>query len=228
MKVSQIFIIAILILASALITQSLMGKFSETKKQPISSPERTLKPKEEKELPPKPKEMAKKKVSFLSPLDRLEERVTLKAFGDFITRETSPVQPERFAGFHTGIDLEVFPAEIEQDVFVKTVCEGKLLTKRLASGYGGVVVQSCILESSPVTVVYGHMDISSVTQQQGAILEKGIVFGKLGENKSSQTDGERKHLHLGFHKGGSVNLLGYVSSKKELEGWIDPLQILRP
>lgn len=232
MKAPRIILIIILIFVSILIIQRLVKSFLEVETKSISSfspPKKSLSnPQKKKEHSLETKKEAGTESPFSLPLNRLEERISLKAFGDFITRETSPVQPERFAGFHTGIDLEVFPAEIEQDVFIKTICEGKLLTKRMASGYGGVAVQSCTLENSPITVLYGHMDISSINQQQGAVLEKGAILGKLGKNKSSQTDGERKHLHLGFHKGSSINLLGYVSSKQELENWIDPQQILAP
>src|SRR5579863_6635904 len=33
-------------------------------------------------------------------------RVTKKPFGIYVTPQNSPVQPEKFTGFHTGIDFE--------------------------------------------------------------------------------------------------------------------------
>jgi hypothetical protein len=38
---------------------------------------------------------------FVAPLDRASGRVTKKPFGIFVTPQNSPVQPERFRGFHT-------------------------------------------------------------------------------------------------------------------------------
>ncbi len=37
-----------------------------------------------------------------------------------------------------------------------------------------------------------------------------------------ETDGERKHLHLGIHKGTVVDLRGYVDSELDLKNWINP------
>ena len=87
---------------------------------------------------------------LVAPLERAGERVTKKPFGIFITPQNSPVQPERFRGYHTGIDFEVFPKELNADVPVKTVCGGKMKIKEYASGYGGVMVEDCtiILRSS--------------------------------------------------------------------------------
>src|SRR3989338_10346295 len=49
---------------------------------------------------------------FGPPLDNSSERVTKKPFGKYITPADSPVQPERFSGYHTGADFEVFSNEI--------------------------------------------------------------------------------------------------------------------
>lgn len=172
---------------------------------------------------------------FAAPLDRASERITKKPFGIFITPQTSPVQPERFSGYHTGTDFEIFPEELNADVPVNAVCDGKLLVARTASGYGGVAVQSCDLNSQPaspeqqrgepITIVYGHLNISSVKLKVGDQIKAGDILGSLGSNKSAQTDGERKHLHLGIHKGSSVSILGYVQNKAELSGWIDPCSV---
>jgi len=159
---------------------------------------------------------------FLPPLDRAAERVTKKPFGIFITPQTSPVQPERFRGYHTGTDFEIFPEELNADVPVKAVCDGKLLVVRTASGYGGLAVESCELNGQPITVVYGHLNIASVRFKVGDQIKAGDTLAFLGAAYSAQTDGERKHLHLGFHKGSSVSILGYVQSQAELSGWLDP------
>jgi murein DD-endopeptidase MepM/ murein hydrolase activator NlpD len=159
---------------------------------------------------------------FQPPLDRAGERVTKKPFGIFITPQNSPVQPEKFSGYHTGTDFEIFPAELNATVAVRAVCAGKLAVKKYATGYGGVAVESCNLNGQPMTVVYGHLRLASIILSAGANLKVGDIIGALGNAYSSETSGERKHLHLGFHKGTNVNILGYVQSKNELSSWLDP------
>lgn len=161
--------------------------------------------------------------AFRAPIDRASERVTKKPFGILIKRETSPVQPERFSGYHTGTDFETFPAESDTAVSVYAVCTGKLEVKRRASGYGGLIAERCTLDGKSVSVIYGHLALGSVTATVGDVLEQGSVIGTLGKAESADTDGERKHLHLGIFKGtGTASILGYVASQKELDQWIDP------
>src|SRR4030042_789723 len=74
--------------------------------------------------------------------------------------QNSPVSPEKFKGYHTGSDFEIFPEELGVDVSVKAVCAGKLLLKEYATGYGGVAVQSCALDNNPITVIYGHLKLT--------------------------------------------------------------------
>jgi hypothetical protein len=159
---------------------------------------------------------------FAPPLDNAISRITKKPFGIFITPKNSPVQPEIFTGYHTGTDFEIFPGELNQEVAVKTICQGKLLIKEYASGYGGVAVQNCSFNDQPITVIYGHLRLNSLKISVGQNMEMGNFLGFLGKNNSTETDGERKHLHLGIHKGSGINIRGYVSSKKELSSWIDP------
>lgn len=163
---------------------------------------------------------------FLPPLDRATERVTKKPFGIYITPKTSPVQPEKFQGYHTGTDFEIFPEELSADVPVRAICSGKIAVKRFASGYGGVLVQDCTLDSQPITVIYGHLKLASISKNAGDSLNAGDVIGTLGKAYSSETDGERKHLHLGIHKGSTISILGYVSSQSQLSGWIDPCSLV--
>jgi murein DD-endopeptidase MepM/ murein hydrolase activator NlpD len=161
---------------------------------------------------------------FQSPLDRAKERVTKKPFGIFITPQNSPVQPEKFRGYHTGTDFEIFPEELNADVPVVAVCDGKLLMKKYATGYGGVTVQECTLDGQVITVVYGHLKLASVAVKIGDDLKAGDQLGILGAAYSAETNGERKHLHLGFHKGIAINILGYVQNKTDLSGWLDLCQ----
>jgi murein DD-endopeptidase MepM/ murein hydrolase activator NlpD len=164
--------------------------------------------------------------SFVAPLSRLQERSILKPFGIFITAETSPVRPERFSGYHTGTDFEVFEEERTQPVSVLALCGGKLRSKKQAEGYGGVAVQECLLGNEPITVIYGHLALSRVEVNIGAYLAPGDVVGKLGE-QGPDTDGERKHLHLGIHHGQDVLLAGYVDHEEALKDWMDPLPLLK-
>lgn len=160
------------------------------------------------------------------PLEKALERVTKKPFGIQIFKATSPVQPERFSGFHTGADFETFADEQDKEMQVRAICEGKVLLKKTASGYGGVAVQECQLNNQAVTVVYGHLKFSSI-KPEGVLLKVGDVLGILGKGYSSETDGERKHLHLAVHKGVSVNILGYVQKQEDLKNWFDPLEFLK-
>jgi len=163
---------------------------------------------------------------FQPPLDRATERVTEKPFGIFITPQTSPVQPERFQGYHAGTDFEIFPEELSADVPVRAICTGRIAVKRIASGYGGVLVQNCTPNNQPITVIYGHLKLASISKNAGDNLNASDVIGILGKAYSSETDGERKHLHLGIHKGSAISILGYVSSQSQLSGWIDPCSLV--
>jgi len=156
------------------------------------------------------------------PLDKAEERVNKKKFGVYITPQNSPVQPEKFKGFHTGVDFEVFPEELNTEVPVYAICSGKIKLKQYVSGYGGTAVQACELNKEPITIIYGHLKLSSITVNVDENIEAGERIGILGADKSQETDYERRHLHLGIHKGIELNIKGYVGSQSELLNWINP------
>ena len=164
-------------------------------------------------------------VGLMAPIDRAGERVTKKPFGIFITPQNSPVSPERFSGFHTGTDFETFPEEANVDVPIHAITDGKILAKEWVSGYGGVLVESGQINNQSVTIIYGHLNLTSINKKTGDNLAAGEKIGVLGKGYSQQTDGERKHLHLGIHKGTAVNILGYVNNKSGLGGWIDPISL---
>jgi glucose/arabinose dehydrogenase len=160
--------------------------------------------------------------NFSAPMDEATGRITRKTFGMFITPETSPVKSDKFRGFHTGVDWEIFPEELEKDVPVKAVCPGTFKLKKMASGYGGVAVQECELSGETVTVIYGHLNLQSVKALPGDKIKAGEVVGLLGAHESPETDGARKHLHLAIHQGKNIELLGYVGASEKLSAWIDP------
>lgn len=155
------------------------------------------------------------------PIERARERVTKKPFGIKISPQDSPVQPERFNGYHTGTDFEIFPGEENQAVSVFAICTGQLVVKQRANGYGGVIAQQCVLNNQDVLVVYGHVNLTSVLQEHKQTITAGEKIGVLGQGFSSETDGERKHLHLGIHRGKEIILRGYVGNQAELKNWID-------
>ena len=159
---------------------------------------------------------------FVPPLARAADRITKKKFGMYITPQNSPVQPEKFKGYHVGTDFEIFPDELTAEVPVKAVCTGKIALKKYASGYGGVAVQSCELDGGPITAIYGHLNLSSIAASVGEGINAGDTLGILGKGYSAETNGERKHLHLGFHKGSGIDIRGYVQKQSELSNWMDP------
>lgn len=161
------------------------------------------------------------------PINNAFSRVTKKPFGIYVTPQNSPIRPEKFKGYHTGTDFETFDTEQNADVPIFAICDGKLLMKKYATGYGGVAVETCAVDNSPVTIIYGHLRLSSIAPKTGDNIKAGNKIAVLGTGFSSETDGECKHLHLGIHKGTNVNILGYVQNKSDLSGWLDPLTVLK-
>lgn len=166
-------------------------------------------------------------LQIASPLDRIRERVTKKFYGTYVTPKASPVSPEKFTGYHTGVDFETFPEEQKNDVPVRAICTGPLVLKKQATGYGGVAVQKCSIDNQTVAVTYGHLRLASITADIDTNIEIKSILGVLGTGYSTETDGERKHLHLSIHKGNEINIKGYVQNKNELGAWIDPSSVLQ-
>ncbi len=163
---------------------------------------------------------------LVAPISNAASRTTKKTFGLKVSPSNSPVSPEKFSGYHTGTDFETTPAEQNSDVQITAVCDGKLLLKKYATGYGGVAVQSCTYNNQPITIIYGHLRFSSIAPNIGSELKQGDFIALLGTGYSTETDGERKHLHLGIHKGASINILGYVQKQSDLKNWYDPQAII--
>jgi len=155
------------------------------------------------------------------PIERAQERITKKPFGIKVSPENSPITPERFSGYHTGIDYEIFEGEENVNLEVFAICSGELLRKEIISGYGGVLLQKCELKNQLVTVIYGHIKLNSVKREVGENIEKGNFLTFLGDAHSAETDGERKHLHLGIHRGEEIDWRGYVQNQSELGQWIN-------
>jgi len=161
----------------------------------------------------------------VAPISRATERVTKKPFGIYITPKTSPVQPEKFTGYHSGVDFETFPEEKDVDVPFNAICDGTMAAVRSASGYGGVMTEYCTIKVNgapqKVTVIYGHIRLSAAKVKAGQTVKAGQQLGVLGTGYSSETDGERKHLHLGIEKGQGSDIRGYVQQQSQLSSFFD-------
>lgn len=153
-------------------------------------------------------------------------RVTKKPFGLYVSPASSPVDHDIFEGFHTGIDFEVTVLEQNTDVVITAACDGPVIFKQWARGYGGVLVQACQLDGFDVTVIYGHMKLDSIPHAVGQILTAGDEIGMLGQGFTRETDGRRKHLHFDIHQGSELNILGYVPTEEDLKNWLDPRPLL--
>ena len=160
------------------------------------------------------------------PLSSAPTRITKKPFGLKVSPTNSSVKPERFSGYHTGVDFETWPSEQTSTVSVQAICAGPLLMKKWATGYGGVAVQKCEFKKQIVTIIYGHLNLASIKASVGDKIIVGQEIGVLGKGYSPETDGERKHLHLGIHSGSSIYILGYVPKQSQLVGWLDAAKYL--
>lgn len=157
------------------------------------------------------------------PIKDFYARITKKPFGIYITPQTSPVQPERFTGYHTGTDIEY--TDTSGDVQVYAIAGGVVLQSQTASGYGGVMVFRFTVDNKPVVALYGHLRATSMLPA-GSKVTVGEQVAVLGTGFSTETDGERRHLHFSIRADNTVSLLGYVQNKADLSGWIDPAEFL--
>jgi murein DD-endopeptidase MepM/ murein hydrolase activator NlpD len=159
---------------------------------------------------------------LVEPVADFKSRITKKFFGTHVTPQDSPVQPEKFNGYHTGVDAEY--GDVTSDVPVHAVADGTVLLARSASGYGGVIAIQHTIQNQPVVGIYGHVDPARLPKV-GQKVTAGEAIGFLGKALSSQTDGERRHLHFGLVKGTTATLTGYVARQEKLTAWLDPLTV---
>lgn len=162
------------------------------------------------------------------PLPDAENRPMLLTFGLYVTPdpEQNPIDPpERFTGFHAGLDFEIFEGEAESNIPVFAICSGKVLVSGATEGYGGLVTTQCRIQGKTATVLYGHLGLEYLPKV-GSSVKAGERIAVLAAARSVASDGNRKHLHLGIHKGKALEYRGYVENEKELEDFIDPLTVL--
>ncbi len=166
--------------------------------------------------------------SYPAPLPNAFNRQTPLNFGLHVTPDpaTNPIDPpERFTGYHAGADFEIKRGEEDKDIPVYAVCGGTIQYSAFAEGYGGLVTQYCAVGGQDVTVIYGHLAVDSLVEA-GSTVETGSTLGILGAARTTDTDGNRKHLHLGIAKGHTSEIRGYVQNESELDLFIDPLELL--
>lgn len=157
---------------------------------------------------------------LLKPIADFDTRITKKSFGTYITPKNSPVSPEKFSGYHTGVDVEY--EDVVGDVPVVAITSGEVVTSKLATGYGGVVVIRHLINDQQIYAIYGHLRPDSLPEIDTKV-SRGDTIGYLGTGYSSETDGERRHLHFGISKTNS--LLGYTNHQSDLNNWLDPLSL---
>lgn len=165
-----------------------------------------------------------------APLFLAGVRPTALRFGMYVTAdpEHNPIDPpERFTGYHTGLDFELLPEEARADVPVFAICNGAILYSGFTKGYGGLVVQRCEVTGERVTVLYGHLDTRDAPPED-SIATTGLQIGTLAPSYSEQSDGNRKHLHLGIRRGETSDFRGYVQIPDEIRLFVDPATVLPP
>lgn len=155
------------------------------------------------------------------PISNSLSRITKKPFGIYVTPSSSPVQPEKFTGYHTGTDFETTSSEANNPVPISAICDGTARYKNIVQGYGGVIIASCTINNQVVTVLYGHIDLATSVLNVGSNISRGTFIANLAPSYSTASGGERKHLHLGIHLGTGIDYRGYVQNQTELTGWLN-------
>jgi murein DD-endopeptidase MepM/ murein hydrolase activator NlpD len=164
------------------------------------------------------------KISVLvDPIAQFQERITKKPFGIYITPQTSPIQPERFSGYHTGLDVEY--DDSLSDVPVYALYDGRVILSQQVSGYGGTIVLQTNINGENLYIFYGHLNPSNLIPV-GSDVKKGQQIAILGKGYSQETDGERKHLHFAIRKN-NLDLRGYVQNQSELSDWYNPVDFYK-
>ena len=174
-------------------------------------------------LKPEEKKTEENFSQLVAPVQEFKQRITKKPFGIYITPKTSSIQPEKFTGYHTGADAEF--GDVTDEVSVKAIADGVVIFSGTASGYGGVIAIRHIINDEIYVAIYGHLKPNSLVKNNTSV-SRGQLIGVLGIGNTSETDGERKHLHFGFHRGQEINLKGYVNNQQDLKNWLDPLSFI--
>ncbi len=160
------------------------------------------------------------------PMTQYDKRLTVKDFGLLVNDQFYQGKEQlfpfnRFYGYHAGVDLETLPGESEQKVPIYAVKKGRIIYVGSLEGYGGVILQS--LEGESLTALYGHVKITNLPYKVGGEILSGKVVTYLGDEFSSETSRERKHLHFAIYKGKDLYFRGHESRLEKLNNrWINP------
>lgn len=169
------------------------------------------------------------------PMDRFNERISLNPFGNHLDGKDSPrnvttdiICPTRkgYVGYHTGSDLEIFDDELNSAVPVKSIADGTVRQIGFVNGYGGLIVIEHEINGQIYTAYYGHVDISSSSLKKGDLVKTGEQIAMLAPQCSEKNGFTRKHLHFGLHLGKNIDVKGYVSTKNDLNNWVNSEKIL--
>ncbi len=146
------------------------------------------------------------------PIADYAARRTVKIFGQLVN--------DRFQGYHAADDIEY--GDVAGDVPVSAVADGTVLYAGWTSGYGGLIVIAHDADGEQVSALYGHLRQSSFAVKTGDRVTRGQFLANLGTGGTTETDGERKHLHFGLYPGRALRKAGYVATKAALNTWINP------
>jgi len=222
----------LLLLSSALVLTGCQLKNYQTTNQVVCTKEAKICPDSSAvgrlgsncEFAPCPNSEANNKETLMEPIADFQNRITKKPFGILITPQTSPVQPEKFTGYHNGVDVEY--QDIETEVPVFAIADGQVIYTGNVNGYGGVVAIKHHINGQNYVAIYGHLNPNSLVKNNTNVIA-GQKIGILGIGYSSETDGERKHLHFSLKLGDDLDLTGYVKNKSDLDKWINPEKLIK-
>lgn len=97
--------------------------------------------------------------NLVEPVVGFKQNITKKSFGLFITPEISPVENDKFTGYHTGVDSEF--TDSTEEIPVRAIADGTMIVSTWTTGYGGVVVIKHTIKGVPLFALYGHLDKAS-------------------------------------------------------------------
>jgi murein DD-endopeptidase MepM/ murein hydrolase activator NlpD len=185
-------------------------------------------------IPPLPKASKKasphsSKVSLFYPITNYQARITNRRHGQRTTLADSAgfACGGQFEGIHVGDDLEVTKTELDREVPVFAISAGRVRQLSAVGGYGGLLITENKINSVTVTVYYGHIDLKSSRFGVGQTFKAGQTLANLGDNCSTETSNERKHLHFAIRRGQSIDVRGYLPNRSELGEWYNPAEFLQ-
>lgn len=211
------------ILILGIIAVIAFGLVVVTMRQPETTPEPTPTPTTLETATPTatPTPTSTPKPLVVTPTTEFKSRITKKGYALYSTPATSLVPNDHFTGYHTGVDVEF--TDTTADIPVFAIANGTVVSARRATGYGGVIVIKHVIGDRTLYAIYGHIRLSTAVKEKATVAQ-GDQIGVLGTGESSETDGERHHLHFGIATKNTIT--GYVGDLATLQAsWIDPLSL---